>query len=48
MIRKENGKYVIRSADGRKVLGSYDTEEAAKKRLREIEYFKKVKGELKR
>lgn len=48
MIRKENGKYVVRSHDGKKILGTYDSEAAAKKRLREIEYFKSVKATLKK
>lgn len=44
MIKKENGKYIIHSEDGSKVLGTYDTEEEAKKRLKQIEYFKYLKG----
>ena len=40
-IRKEDGKYVIYSKDGSKKLGEYDSEEAAKKRLRQIEFFKR-------
>jgi len=39
-IRKEGSKWVIYSKDGFKKLGEYDTETAAKKRLRQIEYFK--------
>ena len=39
-IRHEGSKWNIYSKDGSKRLGSYDTEEAAKKRLRQIEYFK--------
>lgn len=42
MIRKEQGKYVIRSKEG-KPLGSYDSEEQARKRLKQIEYFKHLK-----
>jgi hypothetical protein len=39
-IRHEGSKWNIYSKDGSKRLGSYDTEQAAKKRLRQIEYFK--------
>lgn len=42
MIRKINGKYVVLSEKGRK-MGTYDTEEEAKKRLQQIEYFKHKK-----
>lgn len=48
MIRKENGKYVVRSENGKKILGTYDTEERAKKRLKEVEYFKKTKDTLRK
>jgi hypothetical protein len=41
MIRQEGGKWVIYSKDGDKKLGSYGTENAAKKRLRQIEFFKR-------
>jgi len=40
MIIKQNGKYVIKSEDGSKTLGTYDTREEAEKRLKQIEYFK--------
>ena len=39
-IRHEGDKWNIYSKDGSKRLGSYDTETGAKKRLRQIEYFK--------
>jgi|SRR5579864_940975 len=39
-IRHEDGKWVIYSHDYKKKLGTYDTEEEAKKRLGQIEYFK--------
>ena len=39
-IRHEGSKWVIYSKDGKKKLGTYDTETAAKKRLGQIEYFK--------
>lgn len=41
MIRKEGGKYVVKSADGKKNLGSYDSKAEAKKRLAAVEYFKR-------
>jgi RimK family alpha-L-glutamate ligase len=40
-IRHEGSKWVIYSKDGKKKLGSYPTETAAKKRLRQIEFFKR-------
>jgi hypothetical protein len=40
VIIKENGKYVIKSEDGKKTLGTYSTKEEAEERLRQIEYFK--------
>lgn len=44
MIRKQKNKYYVFSEDGTKHLGGpYDTEEEAKKRLAQIEYFKKNK-----
>lgn len=44
MILKEGDKYVIKSEDGSKTLGTYATREEAEKRLREIEYFKHKGG----
>jgi hypothetical protein len=38
-IRQEGGKWVIYSKEGKK-LGEFDSEDAAKKRLQQIEYFK--------
>ena len=43
MIRKENGKYIVYSKNTGRKFGTYDTEEAAKKRLRQIEMFKHMK-----
>lgn len=40
MIIKVGDKFVIKSEDGSKTLGTYGTKEEAEKRLREIEYFK--------
>jgi len=43
MILKQGEKYIIKSEDGKKTLGTYDTREEAEKRLKQIEYFKNVK-----
>lgn len=43
MIRKEGSKYVLRSKDGKKVLGRYATREEAEKRERQVNYFKHTK-----
>lgn len=40
MIVKQGNKYIIKSKDGKKNLGEYDSKEAANKRLSQIEYFK--------
>jgi hypothetical protein len=42
MIRHENGKWVVVSHEGKNLgkKGGYSSEEQAKKRLREVEYFK--------
>lgn len=40
MILKIGDKYVIKSEDGKKTLGTYATREEAEKRLQQIEYFK--------
>lgn len=40
-IKKENGKYCVRSEDNPDWNGGcYDTKEEAEERLREVEYFK--------
>jgi hypothetical protein len=47
MIRKENNKWVLYSKDGDKVLGTFDTEDEAKERERQIIAAKKAKmGDL--
>ena len=43
---KEVDKWLLFTADKKKVLGIFDDEDAAKQRLKEIETFKKLKGEL--
>lgn len=45
IIRKRGNKWCVLSEDGTKNLGCYDSKEAAQKRLRQIEYFKHVKGQ---
>lgn len=41
MIKLIKGKYVVISHTTGKVLGTYDTEKEAKKRLAQIAYFKR-------
>ena len=43
MIVKSGDKWLVKSKDGEKVLGTFDTEAEAKERLGEIEAFKKKK-----
>lgn len=43
MIRKIKGGYQVVAESGRN-MGTYKTKEEAQKRLRQIEYFKHVKG----
>ena len=40
MIKKINGKYVVLSEKTGRRFGTYDTLEEAKKRLRQVEFFK--------
>lgn len=41
MIKKENGKYYLKTKDGTKNLGGpYTTEEQAVKREKQVNYFK--------
>ncbi len=40
MIKKIKGKYVVLSETTGRSFGSYDTLEEARKRLRQIEFFK--------
>lgn len=44
MIRKSSGGYTVKSQSGSKKLGTYKTRGEAVKRLRQVEYFKSVKG----
>lgn len=43
MIKKIKGGYQVVAESGRN-MGTYRTKEEAKKRLRQIEYFKHIKG----
>lgn len=43
MIKKVKAGYRVESERGRN-MGTYPTREEAKKRLRQIEYFKRKKG----
>jgi len=45
VIIRSGSKYVVKSEDGSKTLGTYDSEEEAKKRLAQIEYFKNASRE---
>lgn len=40
MIVKSGNKFLVKSEDGKKTLGTYDSKEEAIKRLRQIEWFK--------
>ncbi len=43
MIKKIKGKYVVLSESTGRRFGTYKTEKEAKKRLRQIEFFKHKK-----
>ena len=40
MIIKQGSKFVLKSKDGSKVLGKFDTKEQALKREKQINFFK--------
>lgn len=44
MIKKIKGKYVVLSETTGRKFGTYKTEKDAKKRLRQVEYFKHAKS----
>ena len=45
IIQKINGKYYVKSEDGKKNLGGpYKTKKEAEDRLRQVDYFKKKKS----
>lgn len=43
IVKKKNGYYVLSEKTKRSLGGPYKTEEEAKKRLRQVEYFKHQK-----
>ena len=47
MIKKIKGKYVVMSETTGRKFGTYKTKKEAEKRLRQIEFFKHLKGNLK-
>jgi hypothetical protein len=44
MIKKVSGGYKVVSSKGKNLGGPYKTREAAAKRLRQVEFFKRNKG----
>jgi|HubBroStandDraft_1064217.scaffolds.fasta_scaffold916391_1 hypothetical protein len=44
MISKVKGGYQAKSSNGKNLGGPYKTSTAAKKRLRQVEFFKRQKG----
>jgi hypothetical protein len=44
MIRKVKAGYKVVSSTGKNLGGPYKTKEEAKKRLRQVEFFKRKKG----
>lgn len=48
MIKKTGEKFVVKSEDGKKNLSKPVSKEQAVKRLQQVEYFKKMKGTLKK
>jgi hypothetical protein len=44
MIKKIKGKYVVLSETTGRKFGTYRTKKEAEKRLRQIEFFKHLKG----
>lgn len=47
MIKKIKGKYVVLSENTGRVFGRYKTKGEALKRLRQVEFFKHLKGKRK-
>lgn len=45
-VVKKDGKWWVESEKGKNLGGPYDTEEEAKKRLKQVEYFKHTKNQL--
>lgn len=47
MIVKSGDKYKVKSEEGKNLGGPYDSEEEAKKRLQQVEYFKHIHNYVK-
>lgn len=43
IVKTKSGRYQVKSHDGKKNLGTYSSQEAAKKRLAQVEMFKHMK-----
>lgn len=46
--RQPNDKFKVTSEDGNKILGKDMTKEEAKKRIKQVEYFKHIKNAVKK
>ena len=44
MIRKQGGKYLVLSHDGKRKFGTYQTMAQARRRLRQMEMFKSLRA----
>lgn len=44
IIPLKNGKFQVKSHDGKRSFGVYDSRKGAEHRLKQIEYFKKKKN----
>lgn len=44
IVKRKDGYYVLSEKTKRNMGGPYKTKEEAKKRLRQVEYFKHLKG----
>jgi hypothetical protein len=44
IVKRKDGYYVLSEKTRRNMGGPYKTREEAKKRLQQVEYFKRVKG----
>jgi hypothetical protein len=44
VVKRQDGKYEVMSKDGSRSFGVFGSEEKAKKRLQQIEFFKHMKG----
>ena len=46
MIKKKGSQYQVVSKKGDKNLGTYKTKKEAKERIKDVEYFKHLKGKM--